>query len=56
MIGEILLAHVADAVLTEGRVDILKLRPAARLGGANYARLGEIMERIEPWLREWAGV
>ena len=22
----------------------------------DYARLGEIMERIEPWLREWAGV
>ena len=22
----------------------------------DYARLGEIMERIEPWLRQWAGV
>ena len=22
----------------------------------DYAHLGEIMERIEPWLREWTGV
>lgn len=33
VVGEILRAHVWDEVLTEGRVDVTKLRPLARLGG-----------------------
>jgi flavin reductase (DIM6/NTAB) family NADH-FMN oxidoreductase RutF len=48
VIGEIVLAHAADRVLTDGRVDVAKLKPAARLGGAQYARLGEVLEIPRP--------
>jgi flavin reductase (DIM6/NTAB) family NADH-FMN oxidoreductase RutF len=48
VIGKIMLAHVAERVITDGRVDVTKLRPAARLGGAGYARLGEILSIPRP--------
>ncbi len=48
VVGEILLAHVAEEVLTEGRVDPAKLRPLARLGGSGYAGLGELLRIPRP--------
>jgi len=33
-----------------GRVDDLRAMPV------DYARLGDVMERIQPWLREWVGL
>jgi flavin reductase (DIM6/NTAB) family NADH-FMN oxidoreductase RutF len=48
VVGEIARIHVADSVLTDGRVDIRKLKPVGRLGGAQYARLGEILELPRP--------
>ena len=39
VMGEILRAHVDDAVLTDGRVDIAKLRPVGRLGGDGYTHV-----------------
>ncbi len=40
VIGEILLFHVADALLQEGRVDMEKLDPLGRLAGMEYTTLG----------------
>ena len=48
VVGEILRAHVRDDVLTEGRVDVAKLRPLARLGGEQYTGLGELLRLSRP--------
>jgi flavin reductase (DIM6/NTAB) family NADH-FMN oxidoreductase RutF len=48
VVGEILRAHVRDEVLTEGRVDVAKLRPLARLGGEQYTGLGERLRLPRP--------
>jgi len=42
-VGEVLVFHVADNLHDGGKIDAAKLRPACRLGGPNYARLGEIV-------------
>lgn len=43
VIGEVVTFHVAESIYANGRIDIRKFRPLARLGGPNYARLGEIL-------------
>lgn len=48
VVGEIVRAHVSDAVLTEGRVDPLKLRAVGRLGGDGYSMMGEVVQRPRP--------
>jgi len=46
--GEILRIHTSTEVLTNGRVDSTKFKPLARLGGSEYAVLGEILKRTVP--------
>ena len=41
-------AHVSDAVLTDGRVDIAKLRPVGRLGGDGYSVVREVAHFARP--------
>lgn len=41
--GEIHLFHIRDDLLSGTRIDASRLRPIARLGGPNYAKLGEII-------------
>jgi len=41
VIGEIVMIHIDDRVLRDGKVDPELLRPLARLGGLEYAKLGE---------------
>jgi flavin reductase (DIM6/NTAB) family NADH-FMN oxidoreductase RutF len=48
VVGEIVLAHVSDDVLTDGKVDPLKLRPVGRLGGENYSLLREVVKEPRP--------
>ena len=58
-IGEVVAFHLSPQVYDGQRVDSVKLRPIARLGGPFYATLGEIIER--PMLQRppggegWAG-
>jgi len=42
VLGRVVHAHVSAAVWRDGRVDPRLLDPLARLGGAGYARLGEL--------------
>jgi flavin reductase (DIM6/NTAB) family NADH-FMN oxidoreductase RutF len=42
-VGEVLLFHVRDGLCTGNKIETAKLRPACRLGGPNYAKLGEIV-------------
>lgn len=48
LIGEILLWHVDDAVLTNGRIDFAKLDAVGRLGGAHYTRTRDRFELRRP--------
>ena len=48
VVGEIVLARVSDDVLTEGRVDALKLRPVGRLGGEFYSLTREVVKAPRP--------
>jgi flavin reductase (DIM6/NTAB) family NADH-FMN oxidoreductase RutF len=43
VIGEVVLFRIADALYRDGKIDTVAMRPLARLGGPNYARLGEIL-------------
>ena len=46
MVGEILVFHIRDGLAANGKIDSAKLRPVCRLGGPNYARLGEIVTML----------
>lgn len=48
VVGEIVRAHVKEAVLTDGRVDIAKLRPLARLGGDGYSVVRDVVHMARP--------
>lgn len=58
-IGEVVAFHLSPEIYDGKRVDSVKLRPVARLGGPFYATLGEIINR--PMLQRppggegWAG-
>lgn len=55
VIGEVLLARVDDAVLTDGRVDPAKLAAVGRLGGELYAPLGEVRNVPRPRIDRVSG-
>jgi flavin reductase (DIM6/NTAB) family NADH-FMN oxidoreductase RutF len=48
VVGELVCAHIDDALLVDGRVDVEKLRPLGRLGGDGYAPLREILHLPRP--------
>ena len=43
MVGEVVAFHVRDDLVEDGKVDTARLAPICRLGGPNYALLGEIV-------------
>ena len=43
MVGEVVVFHVQEQLYMGGKVDSVKLRPLARLGGPLYAKLGELL-------------
>jgi flavin reductase (DIM6/NTAB) family NADH-FMN oxidoreductase RutF len=46
--GEVVRIHLDEAVLTEGRVDLTKIKPIARLGYMDYALVDNIFEMKRP--------
>ena len=49
VIGLVVGVHIRDDVLTaEGKIDVVKIRPLARLGGRQWSTLGEILEIDRP--------
>jgi flavin reductase (DIM6/NTAB) family NADH-FMN oxidoreductase RutF len=50
VIGRVVAIHIDDAVITDGRVDVLKMRPIARLGYKDYTTVESIfqMEKRTP--------
>jgi flavin reductase (DIM6/NTAB) family NADH-FMN oxidoreductase RutF len=49
VIGRVVMIHIKDEVITpEGRLDILKIRPLARLGYYDYTTVDSIFEMVIP--------
>ena len=48
VVGEVLVAEVRDDVMTDGRVDPLKLLPVGRLGGEQYSLTREVVATPRP--------
>ncbi len=48
VIGKVVGIHIDDAVLTDGLVDIAKLKPLARLGYMDYTPVTEVFEMLRP--------
>ncbi len=49
IVGRVLRYHVrADLLRESGLVDALRLRPIARLGGDEYATIGDVFEMLRP--------
>jgi flavin reductase (DIM6/NTAB) family NADH-FMN oxidoreductase RutF len=42
VVGEVLVFHIRDGLLNNGKIETEALDPIARIGGPRYARLGEI--------------
>lgn len=55
VVGEIVLARVSDAALTEGRVDPVKLAPVGRLGGEFYSLMREVVKEPRPRVSRTTG-
>jgi flavin reductase (DIM6/NTAB) family NADH-FMN oxidoreductase RutF len=49
VIGRVISVHISDDVLTsEGRVDILKIRPIAKMGYYDYTSVDSLFEMVIP--------
>lgn len=48
VIGEVVGVHIRDDVITDGRVDITKIRPIARLGYHDYAVVEQVFSMRRP--------
>ncbi|MCW8278788.1 flavin reductase family protein [Pseudomonas sp. PCH199] len=44
IIGRVVGVHINDACLTEGRIDLSRIRPLARLGYGQFSTLGDIVK------------
>ena len=50
IIGQVVGVHVDDAIIVDGRIDLSKVRPVARLGYAEYAVVDTIFRMVPPWV------
>jgi len=48
VIGRVIGIHIDDSVLTDGLVDMAKLRPIARLGYMDYTRVDKVFSMLRP--------
>ena len=55
VVGEVVLAHADDTLLSDGRVDPARLRAVGRLGGELYAPLGEVRKVPRPRVSRTTG-
>ncbi|MDH0094453.1 flavin reductase family protein [Achromobacter mucicolens] len=44
-VGEVVMFHIRDGLMQDGKIDTATLRPICRIGGPNYASLGEIITK-----------
>ncbi len=57
IIGRVVLIHIQDEVIdANGKVDIVKIRPLARLGYQDYACVDRIFELLRPEPQDLSGL
>jgi flavin reductase (DIM6/NTAB) family NADH-FMN oxidoreductase RutF len=44
-VGEVVMFHIRDGLVVDGKIETKELRPICRLGGPHYAELGEIITK-----------
>ena len=44
-VGEVVMFHIRDGLMQNGKIETRDLRPICRLGGPNYAELGDIITK-----------
>jgi len=55
VVGEMLLGHVDDDILVDGKVDVERLKPVGRLGGDGYCVVREAVHLARPRVERPAG-
>jgi len=50
IIGEVVGIHIDEELVVDGRVDITRARPIARLGYAEYAVVDSVFRMVPPWI------
>ena len=48
VLGQVVGVHIDDAAIVDGKVDVTKLKPIARLGYGDYAVIDEVFELTRP--------
>ncbi|HUU67068.1 MAG TPA: flavin reductase family protein [Methyloceanibacter sp.] len=48
VLGQVVGVHIDDGVIAEGKVDVTKLKPIARLGYGDYAVIDKVFELTRP--------
>ncbi|NIW25579.1 MAG: flavin reductase family protein, partial [Gammaproteobacteria bacterium] len=48
ILGEVVGVHIADEALTDGMIDVERIRPIARLGYTHYAVIDEAFSMTRP--------
>ena len=48
VMGEIVRLHIAQSIVSDGRIDPARLRPLGRLAGSGFSRLGELFSMSRP--------
>ena len=48
VLGKVVGVHIDDAAITDGKVDVTKLKPIARLGYGDYAVIDEVFTLTRP--------
>jgi flavin reductase (DIM6/NTAB) family NADH-FMN oxidoreductase RutF len=48
VVGEVVGVHVADDVIVDGRVDVTRMKPIARLGYMDYAVVEKLFSMVRP--------
>ncbi|MDL5157700.1 flavin reductase family protein [Actinomycetospora termitidis] len=51
--GRVVHAVVSEDALVDGRPDVTRLKPLARLGGHQWSTIGEVLERRRIDVRDW---
>jgi flavin reductase (DIM6/NTAB) family NADH-FMN oxidoreductase RutF len=52
IIGQVVQFHIEDSIIDNGKIRVHELRPAGRLAGLDYTRLGEIFSLDRPQYHE----
>jgi flavin reductase (DIM6/NTAB) family NADH-FMN oxidoreductase RutF len=48
VLGQVVGVHIADEVIIDGKVDVTRLKPIARLGYGDYAVINEVFTLPRP--------